>query len=445
MKTFRHFFFLMCCLVFAFGCGGSSSSSGGPVGTDNVPVYITDAPGDYSHAWITVKQVDLIGKNGPVTVYQDATGQTIDLVTLAGTIKQQFALLGIANVPAERDRAIRITLDQNVTLVPTGSSTGTSYVFAGSSGGVKVFTVSTRGEGRKGVIADFDLSNWRIVGGQVVASAKGGDESKLGEGTHVRQHFRGSVASLAGTAPTLTFDLVHGHDKLHVSTTADTVFSNEDGSPNPTLQNGAEVMVEGTFAEGTFSVTATAIVIASSEHHEPVFARGLVLSVGGDSFTLSPQNVEGFHPASTEIHVFTPAGTMFLQDGVSMSSTDFYAALAAGSDVMVHGTYNAANNTLTASHVNLVSHHEGDHRHHLGVAGPISVLDSHAGTFDLTIQRWEGMEMHAGDVVHVVTNEHTRFDGVNLANLENGAVLQVAGDLDGTNLTATLVKNGHHE
>jgi hypothetical protein len=125
------------------GCGGGGSGTPEDPGTSSmVPVYVTDAPGDYAQAWVTVKKVEVLGSRGTKAVYQDAVGATFDLVSLNHAGQQRFALLGIADVPAGSNLQVKITVDEKVTLVPTGSTTGTVYTFAGSGGGTKVLTYS---------------------------------------------------------------------------------------------------------------------------------------------------------------------------------------------------------------------------------------------------------------------------------------------------------------
>ncbi len=408
-----------------------------------MPVYITDAAGAYDHAWITVKKVDVVGRKEAVTVYDDPVGKMIDLVPLAGTVKQQFALLGIARVAAEPSFQVRVTVDQSVTLVPTGASEGTTYTFAGSASGSKTFTISV-GHDPRGVVADFDVANWQIADGQIVGVVKGGDISHVGPGDHAHQNFRGTVSHLSGSAPTVTFDLTHGNHTLHVTANDQTILSNSDGSQNPVLANGANVRVAGTFGDrGSFTITASEIEIHKAPHQRKAFAEGIVRRSGTDSFTMTPRHVDRFHPRAHDVHVSTSADSLFFKNGVSMTGAEFFAAISHGSRVMVHGAYDRATNTIAAAHINLIERHEN--RHHVGVHGTVSGVDPAAGTFNLTLRGWEGAQLHVGDVVQVVTNDQTRFVGVALDHLRNGQNVRVVGDLNRTTITAALVHAGHHD
>src|SRR5205807_2406879 len=90
MRTLIRVSFLLALPAFVVGCGGSGSSSGNGGGSAStggssraVPValFATDSPReDFDHVWITINKIDLVDQSGGVqTVYDDPTGETIDL------------------------------------------------------------------------------------------------------------------------------------------------------------------------------------------------------------------------------------------------------------------------------------------------------------------------------------------------------------------------------
>jgi hypothetical protein len=441
MKLLHRFLLLCSALALAVGCGGGSGTDSGA--SSMAQVYVTDAPGDYSQAWVTVKQVDVVGHAGSKTVYRDATGQTIDLVALNHAGQPQFALLGVADTPAGSDLQVNITVDQNVTLVPTGSTVGTTYALAGSAGGTKMLTYTASRSGSQAIVVDFVLSEWQLQGGQIVAVARPGDPSRIGQGNHVDQTFGGTVSSLSGTAPNLAFVLANEHMNVHVVVNADTLISNEDGSENPVLRDGEAVHVSGTFDPHSNTITATAVVIQPAHHQEEASADGVVGTIGTDTFSLILHEVEGFHPTSSSLNVLTTDSTMFTVRGVTVHAADFYTALAHGAVVAVHGTYDSGTNAFTASHASILSGDDG-HHHDVAVQGAVSAIDVHAGTFDVTVQTWEGTELTAGTVLHVVTNDHTHFEDLIIAHLSAGDSVRVVGTLDGSTMTASSVSRSHH-
>jgi hypothetical protein len=287
------------------------------------------------------------------------------------------------------------------------------------------------------------LAEWRVQGGQVVAIVRAGDPSKLGHGTHVDQSFGGTVSRLTGTAPDLAFVLSNDHMGVHIVTNADTHVSNHDGTENPVIHDGATVHIRGAFDHQANTVTATEVVIRNQHHVDSAAADGTVGSVGTDSFTLTVHNAYRFHPSHSTMRVTTSEATTFAIGGVAAHSADFYAAVKVGAVVAVHGAYDPTTNTFAATHVGLIRHgHENHHR--VAASGPVSEVNAHAGTFNLTVRAWEGTELSNGAVIHVVTNAHTQLEGLTLDHLANGESVRVVGVLDGSTLTAMSVSRSHH-
>jgi Domain of unknown function (DUF4382) len=112
------------------GCSGGSGSGATPMGS--AQISLTDAPGDFDHVWITVKEVrfhssDAAGPNDPGWLtYPLATPVTVDLLTLNGTVGG--AIWGNITLPAGNYQQIRLLLaGSDAALAPSASSLGLTY------------------------------------------------------------------------------------------------------------------------------------------------------------------------------------------------------------------------------------------------------------------------------------------------------------------------------
>lgn len=108
-------------------CSGDSSTT--PMGS--AQISLTDAPGDFDHVWITVKEIwfhtsDAAGPNDPGWLrYPLATPATVDLLTLDGKVGS--AIWGNIGLPAGNYQQIRLLLVGNDTLAPSAKSAGLAY------------------------------------------------------------------------------------------------------------------------------------------------------------------------------------------------------------------------------------------------------------------------------------------------------------------------------
>ncbi len=118
-------------LVLLQACGTSSSSSStGPTGS--MAVSVTDAPGDFDHAWITVTDVwihtnDTAGPNDTGwRKYPLSSSKTVDLLTLANGNAQP--VWNNIPVPVGDYRQIRLVLaDTDDTLTASAAAAGLAY------------------------------------------------------------------------------------------------------------------------------------------------------------------------------------------------------------------------------------------------------------------------------------------------------------------------------
>lgn len=348
----------LACALAGCGGGGGGSSSGSSANTARVGVFITDDLGAYDHVWVTVKAIKLNGPAGSRTVYSDPTGKAVDLASLNTAGASTFAFLGLGSIPEGRYTSIEVTLDDNLVLFPAGATVGQERTFAGSAGGQKLLTVQVDDSGEDihgddNLVIDFDLSRWDDNGTTVTAFATVRDHEGLGDlHRHHGEDYHGTVSNLSSTG----FTLVPrpGATPITVTTDANTVIFGDLS----TLANGQRVEVRGTFSTTTRTLVATSVKIETGDSNEDE-ARGNVTSVGANAFDLTIDETEGFLPSSTTVHVTYTANTRFRGDhGTTLTEAQFEAALAAGLEVEVEGTYDDASNTLTARKLKLEN--EGD-------------------------------------------------------------------------------------
>ncbi|HEY0868134.1 MAG TPA: DUF4382 domain-containing protein [Fimbriimonas sp.] len=474
MKKYLLACFAACML--ALGCGGESGSgsgdTGGGSGAANVKLFITDAPvKDYQSVWVTIHKVELTGPNGTVAVYENAEGNVVDLAKLSKNNVPQFAFLGITNIPAGVYASARVTLDENVSLVPRGGGDAIDRVFADSQNGQKVVTFdlgNDRLANQDNLVIDFDLEKWTEDGQFVTAVVKKGLEDGLSDKTrHEHEEWEGTISHLTGESGAQSFEIRHGRWYVKVATTPETAIYNSDGSTSPTLSNGARVHVRGAFDVARDAVVADSIKVkmgGGDGHEDEDEAEGIVSEVGANSFKLQVTDTEGFVPEADVITVSTSETTRFFsRGGIPMTSEAFYAYLSqnagpAASFVEAEGAYDAATNTLAAVKVKLEDADDDDgHIAESEVEGPVSEIDAAAHTFKLTVESWEGVSLEKGEVVTVEVDTDTMFRGDGhetltmdqfFARLTAGVTVEVKGSLQGAKLDAVRVEfedgDGHH-
>ncbi len=142
-------------LAALFGC---SSHPGGGVGMGRVTVRLTDAPGDYEHVNLVIREVS-IHRDGPDStsgweaVAHDST--TYDLLALRNGV---FATLGSGLVPAGHYTQVRLLLGPGSNVV-VGGATYPLTVPSGFQTGFKLigdFTVPA--EGAVDLVIDFNAA-----------------------------------------------------------------------------------------------------------------------------------------------------------------------------------------------------------------------------------------------------------------------------------------------
>lgn len=453
------------------GCGGSGAGSPGGGGAASTQVFaVDDMNSGFDHVWVTIDTISLTSAGGGSTTIFDATsqgGKVVDLRTLHDASGAKFLLLGGFNTPSGSYTGVNVTVASGLTVFPTGATTGTAATFANATGGTYTMTLTfpqseTISEANK-VIVDFDLANWTLTGTTVSAANNAflsmGSSTGIGDGNrHVPSDYLGSVSALSGTAPTQSFTLTNGRCTLDVVTSSATTIVNSDGSANPTLADGANVDVTGTFDTTNNVLDATSITIRIASTTPPQLVHGLVTAfdANAQTVTLQVQDCDRFQPTSTAMTIDVSANTVYFSSGgVTDTEAQFFAALVANTtQVVADGQLSGS--TLTAVHIGIVGPPTPPTTIDTAVMGPVTNANAAAGTFDVTARDWEGglrPSQRAATTVHVVTTTSTVFEASGQAGTEAGffssltstTTAQVRGSLDPSTqtITATLVSTGN--
>jgi hypothetical protein len=472
MKQVRSFWstaVVLAAAVLLPGCGGSGSSSGGAGGGDGTQLFaVDDLNTAYDHVWVTIDSISLTSAGGGSTTIFDATsqgGKVVDLRSLHDASGAKFLLLGGFNTPAGSYTGINVTVATGLTIIPAGAATGTAATFASASGPTYILSLAfpsaeTISASNK-VVVDFDLANWSLAGNIVSAPTNAflalGSTAGIEDGNrHVPSDYDGSVSALAGTSPSETFTLTQGRSTLTVATSSATTIVNSDGSANPSLANAQKVDVTGTFDATNNVLNATSITIRlAAATVPPQLIRGLVTAFDATAQTLTvqAQGCDRFQPGATSLTLSVGTGTIYFgSSGVTDTEAQFFAALVAGkTQIVADGTLSGL--TFTAIHAGIVGPPIAPTTFDTALRGPVSNPNAAAGTFDVTVNDWEGGRRPSKSAtVHVVTTASTVFETEGAAGTQAGfftslsasTLAQVRGSLDPTTqtLTAVLVATG---
>ncbi|MBX3120267.1 MAG: DUF4382 domain-containing protein [Fimbriimonadaceae bacterium] len=420
MKKLLGYIALLMALIIA-GCGGGGSGSSGGAGS-NVGLFFTDdLNAGYDHVWVKVEKVELLSSSGSVTVFEDSAGTALDLRALNDSGTNKFFFANRHSIPQGSYTGIRVTMDDALTIFPTGSATGNARVFSGLNGNSKKvlthnFSVAkTFGIGLTYQVLDFKLDTWSENGGNVDVSGSGLDDfpatnpAFTNGNNHHDKDYKGTISALAAGS----FKLNRPRGQLEVTFDSGTNIYNESGAPNPTLANGKKVEVRGVFNPSTGKLAAMTIKIDDDNNNDDEDeAKGLAsdLNLGARTFTLTFSQTEGFIPSGTTTTVtLTENARLFSHRGLALTRAEFYAALDALPSnrryVEVEGTYDGANFSAFKAKIE----DDDDDDDEVEARGAPSAQNSIAGTFNLTLTEWEGFNGSNGMVIGVETNGSTKF------------------------------------
>lgn len=452
-------------LVGCGGGGGASSTSGatggGGIGGASNMFVTNSGTTSYSHAWVTVTSVDMVGTNGQtVNVYNSASsgGQVVDLGSLNATAGQQFMLLTTYTQPSGTIKNVNVTVSSTVSLMSSGSTNANSATFEGSKGNSAVLTAKIGPQGigaSQNLALDFDLANWTVKGGSISASGSGFVQlaTNLGFSSQtnvVGSEYFGAVSSLSGSSPSQMFTVSRGRFSVNVATNSSTVLFNSDGSANPTLTNGEVVDVAGSYDATNNVIDATAVIIEIGvQAPPPVRVTGLVTtdSESGNTIGMQLYISQGYMPTTTALTVNVTPSTVYIDgSGVTDTESQFFANLTPGTTVVrAEGTLSGS--TVTAARLRIVSAPGGGSTTPVLVAirGSASNVDTTADTLTVMVKQWEGLHAKTDIEVSVKTTADTQY-AVNgtivnaatfFATLNPATVVNVRGSLDPSTLTLT--------
>ncbi len=410
------------------GCGGSSGSGSSGFGAGKVAVYATDSLGSNDHVWVTIKKITANSGSGSQTLFDEPTGKVVDLASLRDSSGKKFGFLSMATLTSQDSSSATVTFAKDLTLVPTGSTTGVPKQFADQFDNVSGDSVVTfgfknsrkLGQGDPILVIDFDLAKWNEVAGKIVPVISESDESGLEDSDrHIEEDVHGTVGALAGISPNFTFSLtLRSGTKIQVQTDSNTAFLNRSGAANPALANGKKVEVHGKVSATSGVLAATIVKIEDEGDHHGAEVKGAVTNIEATAgtFDIAASEVSGFVPGAAVIHVSTDSNTIFRShNGVVMTKDEFFTALATANFAEVEGVYDSGTNTMLAAKLRIEDSGSGgggggggDH-HEAEAKGSTTELNADAGTFKLTLTSWEGFASQAGAVVDVTTNGTTVF------------------------------------
>jgi hypothetical protein len=444
-----------------------------------VATFLTDSfRDDFTNVWGKLYKVELINSAGvATTVFEDTAGKTVDFKTLRDAAGARFLFLGNNVVPVGAYTKIRVTIDAKMTVFQPGVTGGTDVTMANAlprdgQGHVAIehtFPAPKNvGSGNANVVVDFDLANFVLVGTQLTPAIKEGQQVGINDDArHEHDDYKGTVSSLSGTAPALTFTLTPPRgNAFTVVMDANTNLFNASGAASPILVNGKRVEVRGVFDGMTGSLLATDVKIEDEQGNEgnlaEVFGAPSSIDAGAGTFQVEPRECEGLVPSQRKVNVVTNANTVFRGDsGLKFTAAEFFAKLATTPQVKVEGTYNKDTNTLTAKHAKIRTRGDGGGNggggHHGGgnndpregeAKGTAASVNAEAKTLSLNpVTEFEGFTF-GGGALSIITNNTTTYANKNgamsaadfFAALTANTQVAVKGSyLNGT-LTATRLK-----
>jgi hypothetical protein len=353
------------------GCGGGSGSgnnNGGgnppPNGTRaKVSLLATDSfREDFDHVWATILKVELIPVTGDaISLFDDPVGRQLDLKTLRDATGGRFAFLGDKVVAAGNYTGLRVTLGPNAQMFEHAKAIGNPIPLDSTVVTLNFATPKPLGTTADQLIVDFDLANFKLVGGKVTVALKEGTKAGLADPSrHEDDDYKGTVSGLSGTAPTQTFTLNRGLGQtVNVATTAATAIFGDAGA----LADGKVVEITGIYDAATNNLVASKIETedgskGSTESggvRTPKVRGGVTLiDATAGTFTISHTHAKGCMPSSVTVKIKTSASTTYRSLGGRVkTAAEFFVLLTATPLAEAQGTFDPATNTLTATSVKI--------------------------------------------------------------------------------------------
>ena len=370
-KRLFHLLLTLFTIVVIVGCGGGGGGGITPSApTTKVSAFSTDdLNAGYDHVWVTIKAINLIGSTGPVALFSETPGRTVDLKTLRDASGERFMFMNSRSIPSGTYSGVSVVVDNSASIIPSGSATAISATFQTSGDFTMSLTFASPvvvSGSTADICVDFKLSNWVLTGSTITAPsgflAQGRTDTLRDGSRHEPSEFVGIVTSLSGAIGSQTFNLGSTNDAPSVITTANTAIFFNNGAANPALENGQKVEVRGVLNPTTRQITASRITIQVEQHSNQAAVQGLVLSSSDPSGTVEIKIAEarGFVPKGTSLVIDVSDSTHYFGNhGTVVSRASFMSALTTTTHVAAEGSIDSASGHLVARSIKLADGEEG--------------------------------------------------------------------------------------
>lgn len=344
-------------LISLVGCGGDHGSV---PASHRVLLFATDGPReDFAHIWATIYQVTLVPQSGaPIVVFDDPSGQAIDLRTLRDSSGERFSFLGSATIPEGTYTGVTVAIGATMEFFRNNSTTSESLAVDNTlprdDAGHVLLQLMFRvprvlNEATNLLVLDFNLARFIVRASGVLPALEEGNPAALGDpARHNPGEYCGIVGNLNGTAPDLTFTLTNprGQSVTVVTTASTAVYGT--GS----LANGVFVCVRGIWDASTQRLLATRLAVCPAGP-PPVGIAGIASNVNATAgtFDVTVQHARGLVPRRVTLSVTTNSATVFrAADGSTQTASEFFATLAGATNPLVEvaGTYDPTAHTVAA-------------------------------------------------------------------------------------------------
>ncbi len=447
--------FLLCLMLAALlsGCGGKGSSTsgggGGSVGRSRI-ILTDDLNTGFSHVWVSIKKVELVSViNGATTLaFSNPAGTQVDLRTLRDATGARFLFLQAGDLQIGTYSGLRVTVDKNVVVFPTGATVGTQATFQGSGATDFIMELSfpfARPLSTLGAdfVIDFDLSRWSLSGSVVSATGltfilQGNATASTDTSRYETGRLSGSITSLGGISPNQTFTLVGSSQSIVVVTSASTKIFSNDGTVSPILANGVTAEVQGVFNASANTILASSIKLRLDPAEGAQGASATVTSIAGSTVTVNIDKARGFLPTSQYTFSTSSGGVFFGTRGDVIPGAQFLALLSVGSGVDLEGT-------VSGSSFNISKAKLQNGMDDTTIKGQSSQVNAFDGTIVVSASEITNAPITIGTMVKVTTSDSTAFkiNGIVMTrlaffnNFGNGQLVRVEGVYDVTTNTLT--------
>lgn len=383
------------------GCGGGGGSSN-VFGPQTIHTYVTDTfRDDYDQVWVRIYKVVLNGPT-PAVLFDDPNGRVVDIRSLRDGAGPRYLFLDTAQAESAVYSELVVTLDKNLSIVPTGGNAAQAKQFSDvhDEAGKSSLRFSLLGFNlisNQSITVDFNLPAWTVEGsGKIRALIGKGDNAGINSQLrHEPDDFRGAITNLTGGSPNFTFTLRRntGAD-LTVRTSNKTRIFNESGAVSPTLSNTAGVEVSGTFVGGNFFATSIKVEDLGGSNAAEIEGDPSTANEAAGTFRVTMGRAHNFIPDAKTYNIATDGATRYLSDtGVVITKAEFFAQLPTAASVEVEGTP-GANSTIDATRVKLDT---DENLNEVSVSGSLDTIGANSFSFSAT--QWQGLNLRIGDAL----------------------------------------------